>query len=123
MTLPARMTASEVIALARFSRQTLRRRIKRGAFPKPVDEAREQIFDRDAVLKALGMVKDEQPVPAPEPEFAFDADAFNRDRARRVRHDAATPARRNAARVLPGPGTAAPLRLAVSNPSSADGRP
>ena len=50
-----RVTTSEVCALGRFSRATLWRRVASGALPKPIDQAREAIFDRDHVLAALAV--------------------------------------------------------------------
>lgn len=106
--LPRRLTTSEVCSLARYSSVTLWRRIKAGEMPRPVDEGRQALFDRDAVLKALGMLHE-----AP-PAFTFDPDAFRQARSRPVR-DAAPAGRRNLSRVLPGAGEAAALRLAARN--------
>lgn len=52
---PARIPASEVCRLAGYGRVTLGRRIKEGKMPAPVDRGREQLFDRAAVHKALGI--------------------------------------------------------------------
>lgn len=48
-----RITTAEVCALGRFSRATMWRRIAAGALPGPVDQARQALFDRDAVIAAL----------------------------------------------------------------------
>jgi hypothetical protein len=57
--LPLRLMRSEVCALARISPERLRRKIRAGTMPKPVDRGREDLFDRDAVLEALGRKTDE----------------------------------------------------------------
>ena len=48
-----RMTSREVMSLARISRATLWRRIGSGMLPAPVDQARQALFLKSAVLKAL----------------------------------------------------------------------
>ncbi|MCV0416515.1 MAG: helix-turn-helix domain-containing protein [Brevundimonas sp.] len=48
-----RMTTDEVTALARISRATLWRRVAAGRLPKPVDQARQSLFLKSAVVKAL----------------------------------------------------------------------
>jgi hypothetical protein len=61
-TLPPRLDLPTVLALAGYSRSTLRNRQRAGLMPKPVDRgATGGIFDRDAVLKALKIVKDDAP--------------------------------------------------------------
>ena len=50
-----RITTAEVCALGRFSRATMWRRIKVGALPGPIDQARQALFDRDAVITALAV--------------------------------------------------------------------
>ena len=52
--LPWRMTTVEVCTLARVSRATLWRRIKAGQMPAPIDHARQALFERDAMISALG---------------------------------------------------------------------
>lgn len=56
LTLPLRISASQVIDLAGISPATLAKRIREGTMPLPVDKARERLFDRDAVLRALGLM-------------------------------------------------------------------
>ncbi|MHB8284808.1 MAG: helix-turn-helix transcriptional regulator [Caulobacteraceae bacterium] len=55
MSYPARMTTREVCELGRFGSTTLWRRMKAGTMPKPIDRGHESIFDRNAVLAALGI--------------------------------------------------------------------
>lgn len=51
-----RLTRPEVLELGRFSESELRKRIKAGEMPGPVDRrCRPHVFDRDAVLLALGV--------------------------------------------------------------------
>jgi Bacterial dnaA protein helix-turn-helix len=56
--LPPRITTDHVCDLAGYSPGTLASRIKEGRMPKPVDKARQHIFERDAVLKALGLARE-----------------------------------------------------------------
>lgn len=49
----ARLTTREVCALGRFSRASLWRRVQTGRLPKPIDHAREALFDEAAVTAAL----------------------------------------------------------------------
>lgn len=51
--LPWRLTTGQVLELAGYKRHTLRRRIKAGTFPAPIDRAAGNLFDRIAVLRAL----------------------------------------------------------------------
>lgn len=77
--LPTRLTTPEVLALARYSRATLARRIGAGVMPKPIDRGADGgIFDRDAVLKALGI---DQPMTSTPIDRTITADAFVRRRA------------------------------------------
>jgi len=118
--LPARLTKAEVLGLARFGDKTLRRRIRTGLMPQPIDRnGQGALFDRDSVLKALGMITDAQPAAAdvrPAEGVRTNADAFRKARARPLRHDP-PPQRRDSPRVLPGPGSPPTLRLASSNPA------
>ncbi len=62
--LPPRLTRAEVLALARYSDVTLRRRQKAGKFPKAVERG---LFLRDQVLEALGKLpKEPEREPATE---------------------------------------------------------
>src|SRR5262245_6822615 len=82
--LPLRMTRDEACAFARFSPATLAR--KRAADPgwlpaSPVQGGRQTIFDRDAVLKALGVPSADAPALAAQPVTDIEAlDAFRRAR-------------------------------------------
>lgn len=54
--LSLRMTTDEVCQLARFGKSKLRRHIKTGKFPKPIDRGGEgYIWNTTAVLDALGI--------------------------------------------------------------------
>ena len=50
---PIRMTTYEVMELTRWSRATLRRRIRAGDFPAPICRARQSLFCRSEVLAHL----------------------------------------------------------------------
>jgi hypothetical protein len=55
--LKPRLTTIEVCDIAGYGPQTLNKRIKEGRMPAPVDKAKTLIFDRDAVLMALGLME------------------------------------------------------------------
>lgn len=76
LTLPLRLTTCEVLALARCSKATLRRRQRRGQYPKAVEHG---VYLRDQVLQALGLVP--QFGNYDDGKFKEAADAFHRDRA------------------------------------------
>ena len=124
--LPPRLLAREVAELFRFSKQTLARRRKDAPDWLPasaVQGGKETMFDRAAVLKALGVANDEQEPAANDP-WAIAPDDLKAAFARQVRHRPSSLAqaaegRRDATRVLPGPRKAPAVRLAVSNPSPA----
>lgn len=87
--LPLRMTAGEVCALGRFSRSTLARlRLEDPSWlpPSAIQGGRTTIFDRSAVLKALGLSTDEAPHALAGEQWTFDPDAFRAARSRSVRH-------------------------------------
>lgn len=73
--LPPRLSTPEVCKLARYSRATLWRRIDAKQMPEPVDRGGKGfLFDRDSVLKALGLA-----APSMLPEAGHDwsnADAY-----------------------------------------------
>lgn len=52
-----RLTTLEVCELAGYGPQTLTKRVREGRMPQPIDKARHHIFERDAVLKALGLIE------------------------------------------------------------------
>ena len=115
-TLPRRLTTAQVCALAGYGPKTLRRRLKAGALKiEPVDRGRENLFDRDSVLKALGMT-DDAPISSP---WDFDPDAFRQARARKVRHGS-PPSGRDIPRAVRGSATPAPLRLVPRDSAPAD---
>lgn len=65
--IPHRMYTSEVLALARISRATLRDRQRRGAFPRHIDRGKEFIFSGPEVYRALGIIKDSQDAVSESP--------------------------------------------------------
>lgn len=81
-----RLTTPEVCALARYSKSTLWKRIDAGQMPAPIDRGGGGfIFDRDAVLKALGMFEaDLQTDPAAAPDWSFDPIAYKEAHQRRI---------------------------------------
>lgn len=85
--LPLRLTRDEVLALFRFSKETLSRKRKADPTwlpPSAVQGARQMVFDRDAVLKALGV---NQPVAEPDAPavLKFDPKRFQAIHDRRLR--------------------------------------
>lgn len=114
--LPPRIYTSEVVRLARYSVTTLWRKRRKGEMPAPIDYGEEDIFDRDAVLKALGMIQDAAPsaAEADDDPWSVNPDAIRDARSRQVRH-AAAPKGRDAPRVLSGTRKATAPRLVVSN--------
>lgn len=53
--LPPRIPTSTVLKLAGYSRNVLKQRIKEGRMPKHVDKGKSLLFNRDEVLKHLGL--------------------------------------------------------------------
>ena len=105
-----RIHLPQVLALAGYSRTTLRNRQLAGAMPLPIDRgARGGIFDKAAVLKALGMTQDEK---ADERDpWDFESGALNRRLSRPVR-GAEAPSGRQRKGILPSSGKAPTLRVA-----------
>lgn len=65
--LPHRLTTRHVLALAGYGRGTLTARIAAGTMPGHEDRGRDGlIFNRDAVLRALGLGVPEQRASEPE---------------------------------------------------------
>jgi hypothetical protein len=64
--LPLRLTSAEVCQIARRSRTWLAAEVKAKRFPEPADYGRPNIYNRDAVLKALGLN-----TPLPDPADAW----------------------------------------------------
>jgi hypothetical protein len=83
-TLPLRLTTKEVCQIARFGPATLAARIKVGRMPASIDQARTKIFDRDAVLAALGIGRAAAPVE-PVQGWEVDKEAIMAARKRQVR--------------------------------------
>lgn len=83
-TWPPRLLRSEVLALARYSKSKLRAEIKAKRMPGPIDRGTEDIFDRDAVLRALGLMQDDRSKET-ESRWGVDEGAIREARARRVR--------------------------------------
>ena len=104
-----RIHQPEVLKLAGYSRTTLRARQRAGAMPYAIDRgAQGNIYDRDAVLKALGMAQDATPDPADA--WTFKPDAYRDALAGQIRRPEKA-RRRDQQGVLPGAGAAPPLRL------------
>lgn len=84
--LPVRLTTLEVLNLARFSAQTLRRRQKLGRFPRAIPGER-GIYSKAEVFLALGL--DSEMSDSSSDKIDEAADAFHRDRAASQRRKAA----------------------------------
>ena len=83
-----RIHQPEVLALAGYSRATLKARQTAGRMPKPIDRGKHgAIYDRGAVLKALGIAHDDAPATDP---WDFDPDALRDHFARPVRRPEAS---------------------------------
>lgn len=79
--LPERIDVTVVQALAGYGRVTLWRRIRRGEMPKHVDRgAHGQIFMRDPVLKALGIIGPEAPAQSDFDPWIESANAIREGR-------------------------------------------
>lgn len=116
--LPPRLQQPQVLALAGYSVSTLRNRIAAGRMPKPVDRGKHGgIYDRDAVLKALGLAQDDNRTDTPDP-WDVAPDAINQRLARPVRGAKASRGRQRPG-LLPGAGKAPPLRLASDRSDAA----
>lgn len=63
---PVRLLLSEVVVLSKLSAATLRRRWRAGKFPAPIDRGKQLIFDREAVLKAIGAPQTPATTPRPK---------------------------------------------------------
>lgn len=84
-TLPPRLHQPQILALAGYSRTTLRARQSAGRMPLPVDRGKHGgIYDRDAVLKALGLTQDEQ-TSTPADAWDFEPGALNKRLSRPIR--------------------------------------
>ena len=119
MSLPPRLHLPQVLALAGYSRSTLRSRQRAGVMPMPIDRGgRGGIYDRDAVLKALGMAQDETPDPADA--WTFKPDAYRDALAGQIRRPQEA-RRRHEPGVLSGAGTPAPLRLVSGHTAASHG--
>ncbi len=82
-----RISTKEVCELARYSQGTLWRRIDAGDMPAPLDRGgRGYLFDRKAVLRALGLEITAPPEPV-EPAWDFDPVAYAEAIARRNRRN------------------------------------
>lgn len=109
--LPPRLALPQVLELAGYKRATLRSRQRAGKMPWPIDRGgRGGIYDRDAVLKALGIAQDASRTDTPDP-WDVAPDAINQRLARPVRGAQASRGRQRPG-VFPGAGKAPPLRLA-----------
>lgn len=122
--LPPRLTTTEVCALARISKRTFSRRRSRPnptgiyAIP-PCDHGAEDLYERDAVLRALNLVQ-HAPHETPAPSWENpDPDAIRRARSRQVRQSVPGPSRRDAPGRHGGAQAPSAPRLALV-PSAAD---
>ena len=113
-----RIHLPEVLALAKYGRVTLWRRQRAGKMPLPIDRgACGGIYDRDAVLKALGM-NDDAPTQQ-ESAWTRNLDAVQQSQVRKVRR-AEAPGERVDGRLLSGSGTVTPLWLARDQAAADD---
>ena len=114
--LPPRLTTAEVCELAKCSVTSLWRRRRQDPTwlpASPVQLGKSTMFDRDAVLRALGLFKD----AAPNDQWTVDVDAIRAARARKVRN--ASAARRRDVQGPHGSARKAPaLRLVSGDPSA-----
>lgn len=53
---PPRMKTAEVCEVARYGRMKLAAEIKAGRMPEPISPGRPNIYSREAVFKALGLI-------------------------------------------------------------------
>ena len=114
-----RIHLPQVLTLAGYSRTTLRARQRAGVMPLPIDRgARGGIFDKAAVLKALGMTQDAAPDPADA--WTFKPDAYRDALAGKVRRPQEARGRHQQG-VLSGSGTPAPLRLVSGHTAASHG--
>lgn len=82
--LPPRLPLPTVLDLAGYGRSTLRNRQRAHLMPEPIDRgARGGIYDRDAVLKALGIAQDVE--PQSDDPWKFNRDAFRARSPRKIR--------------------------------------
>lgn len=110
-----RITLAEIADYMRLSKDTIRRRIARGTFPKPIDKGRELIFCRKQVLNAI-----REPIPAKtEAQEVEDAliRAAAKVRSTRTRKipELEAAKRRQRSRDNDRAGQAKTIRLAVNN--------
>jgi predicted DNA-binding transcriptional regulator AlpA len=116
MTDPPRITTREVCALARYTSATLWRRIDAGHMPRPIDRGGEGfLFDRKAVLTALGMQVDDAKTETPN--WDFDPVAYREAHARALRRRKGA-GWRDKPRVLSGPGEAPASGLVSGDPAT-----
>lgn len=112
--LPLRMTTAEVCQLANCSVTTLWRRRREDPAWLPastVQLSKSTMFDRDAVLSALGLRKDD----TSNDPWAVDPDAIREARSRQIRHASAA-RRRDVPRAYGGSPKAPALRVVASHP-------
>ena len=112
-----RVTLAEIADYMRRSKDTIRRRIARGTFPKPIDKGRELIFCRSQVLKAIG-VPNPADIEAEEVEDALiiAAGALPNRRTWKIPEMAAAK-RRKRSRSLGRSGPKATLKVVADNSS------
>lgn len=77
--LPPRIHLPHVLELAGYGRATLWRRQRQNVMPQAIDRGPYGgIFDRDAVLKALGIVQGDTPQPDAGDAWSIDPETFRR---------------------------------------------
>ena len=83
-----RITSREICELARYTKATLWRRIDAGQMPAPIDRGGDGfLFDRKAVLAALGYGAADSATVPEAPDGSFNPADFKEALARRVRRD------------------------------------
>jgi hypothetical protein len=65
--LPPRLYTSDVLKLCRFSHGTLRKKQVTEGFPQPVDRGKQNIYKRDDILEALGLIEPQRGINHNDP--------------------------------------------------------
>lgn len=73
--------------MARYGATTLWRKRRAGLMPEPIDRGAEDIYDRDAVLKALGLLPETVAADNDNADpWTVNPDAIRQARSGKVRH-------------------------------------
>lgn len=114
--LPFRLTTTEVCALARVSRRTFAKRRQQGRIQlEPCERGHENLWKRDEVLRALGMIHDNDDQPPAEQAPSWDnpdANAIREARSRQVRQRSRPQGGRDVSGAVRGSAKTPALRLA-----------